>query len=55
MAPLVVEYEGYSAGIIIGIVASVVLILWSVRRSDREDPTLMQEIDERVTADMVSK
>ncbi len=54
MAPLVVEYEGYSAGVIIGIVASIVLILWAIRRSDREDRTLMQDIDERVTSDMVS-
>lgn len=54
MAPLVVEYEGYSVGIIIGIVASVALILWSVRRSDREDPSIMQEVDDRVTSDMVS-
>ncbi len=54
VAPLVVEYDGYSPGIIIGIVVSIALILWSVRRSDREDPNLMQEIDDRVTADMVS-
>lgn len=54
MAPLVVEYKGYSPGIIIGIVISVALILWSVRRSDREDPSIMQEVDERITSDMVS-
>jgi K(+)-stimulated pyrophosphate-energized sodium pump len=53
LAPLVVEYDGYSPGIIIGIVVSVALILWSVRRSDREDPSLMEEIDDRVTSDMV--
>lgn len=54
LAPLVVEYKGYSPGIIIGIVASVALIVWSVRRSDREDPSIMQEVDDRVTSDMVS-
>ncbi len=53
LAPLVVEYEGYPPGVIIGIVVSVALILWAVRRSDREDPSLMEEIDDRVTADMV--
>ncbi len=53
-APLVVEYSGYSVTIIAGIIVSVALILWAVRRSDRADTTLMEEIDDRVTADMVS-
>jgi K(+)-stimulated pyrophosphate-energized sodium pump len=53
-APIVVEYEGYNAGIIIGVAAAVALILWAVRRSDREDATMTQEVAERVTVDMVS-
>jgi K(+)-stimulated pyrophosphate-energized sodium pump len=52
-APIVVEYDGYSAGILIGIALAVVLIVWAVRRSDREDTTMTQEIAERVTSDMV--
>lgn len=51
-APLIVEYRGYSVGIIIGIIVSVVVILWAVRQSDREDSTLQQEIDDRVTSEM---
>jgi K(+)-stimulated pyrophosphate-energized sodium pump len=53
-APIVVEYNGYGAGIIIGVAACIVLIVWAVRRSDREDTSLMEEIDDRVTADMVA-
>ncbi len=53
-APLVVEYEGYSWGVIVGIVLSIALILWSVRRSDREDTTATQDVAERVTAELVS-
>jgi len=54
IAPLVVEYEGYSVGIIIGIVVAVGLIIWSVRRSDREDTLMAEEVAERVTSDMVA-
>ena len=53
-APLVVEYEGYSPGILIGVAICIVLMVWAVRRSDREDKSLMEDIDDRVTADMVS-
>lgn len=53
-APLVVEYEGYPAGLLIGVAICIVLMLWAVRRSDREDTTLMEEVDDRVTADMVA-
>jgi K(+)-stimulated pyrophosphate-energized sodium pump len=53
-APIVVEYEGYSAGILIGVAACIALILWAVRRSDREDTTTTQEVAERVTSQMVS-
>jgi K(+)-stimulated pyrophosphate-energized sodium pump len=53
-APIVVEHGGYSAGVLIGVAACVVVILWAVRRSDREDTTLTEEVSERVTADMVS-
>ena len=53
-APLVVEYEGYSWGVVVGIVVSIALILWSVRRSDREDTSATEEVAERVTAELVS-
>jgi K(+)-stimulated pyrophosphate-energized sodium pump len=53
-APIVVEYEGYSAGLLIGVAVAISLIVWAVRRSDREDKTLTQDVAERVTADMVS-
>ncbi|MBN2305563.1 MAG: sodium-translocating pyrophosphatase [Anaerolineae bacterium] len=53
-APLVVEYSGYGPGVIIGIVVCIVLILWAVRRSDREDPSMTAEIADRITSDMVS-
>ncbi|MBN1563217.1 MAG: sodium-translocating pyrophosphatase, partial [Anaerolineae bacterium] len=53
-APIVVEYDGYSAGIVIGVTGAIVLMLWAVRRSDREDTSLMEDIDDRITADMVS-
>jgi K(+)-stimulated pyrophosphate-energized sodium pump len=53
-APIVVEYEGYSAGLLIGVALAISLIIWAVRRSDREDTTLTQDVAERVTADMVS-
>ncbi len=54
VAPLVVEYEGYSAGIIIGIVIAISLILWAVRRSDREEGSLTEDVADRVTSDMVA-
>ncbi len=54
VAPLVVEYEGYSAGILIGAAVAVALIIWAIRRSDREDTMLTEEVTERVTADMVA-
>jgi K(+)-stimulated pyrophosphate-energized sodium pump len=53
-APIVVEYDGYSAGIVIGVAACIVLMVWAVRRSDREDTTALQEVDDRITAEMVS-
>ncbi len=53
-APLVVEYSGYSWGVIIGIVVSIALILWSVRRSDREDTSVTEEVVERVTAEQLA-
>jgi hypothetical protein len=53
-APIVVEYGGYPIGLLIGVAVCVVLILWAVRRSDREDTTMTEEVAERVTADMVS-
>jgi K(+)-stimulated pyrophosphate-energized sodium pump len=53
-APIVVEYEGYNAGILIGVAACIVLMVWAVRRSDREDTTLMEAVDDRITADMVT-
>jgi K(+)-stimulated pyrophosphate-energized sodium pump len=53
-APIVVEHGGYSAGVLIGVAACVVVILWAVRRSDREDTTMTEEVVERITADMVS-
>ncbi len=36
MAPIVVQYGGYSAGILIGAAVAMVLIIWAVHRSDRE-------------------
>jgi hypothetical protein len=53
LAPVVVQYGGYGAGVIIGAVAAIILILWSVRRSDRETGT--EEVAERVTEAMVAK
>jgi K(+)-stimulated pyrophosphate-energized sodium pump len=53
-APIVVEYNGYGAGLLIGVAVALVLILWAVRRSDREDTTATEEVAERVTAEMVS-
>ncbi len=53
-APIVVEYSGYPIGLLVGVAAAVALILWAVRRSDREDKTLTEEVTERVTKDMVS-
>jgi len=35
MAPIVVEFSGFPPGVVIIIVVSIVLIVWSVRRSDR--------------------
>jgi energy-converting hydrogenase Eha subunit A len=52
IAPIVVEYEGYSAALIIGVAVALVLILWAVRRSDR-DSMVMGEVTDRVTAEMV--
>ena len=54
LAPLVVEYNGYGPGVLIAVALSVGLILWAVRRSDREDTLMSQEVSERITADMVS-
>jgi K(+)-stimulated pyrophosphate-energized sodium pump len=54
LAPLVVEYNGYGPGVLIGVAVAVGLILWAVRRSDREDTLMTQEVAERITSDMVS-
>ena len=54
VAPLVVEYDGYSPGILIGVAVAIVLMVWAVRRSDREDTLLAGEVAERVTSDMVA-
>ncbi len=55
LAPIVVQYDGYGIGIIIGIVASIGAILWAVRRSDREIAAPdSSESAERVTQAMVS-
>jgi K(+)-stimulated pyrophosphate-energized sodium pump len=35
-APIVVQYNGYGPGVIIGAAVAIGLILWAVRRSDRE-------------------
>jgi K(+)-stimulated pyrophosphate-energized sodium pump len=50
LAPIVVEYDGYGIGIILGIVISISLILWAVRRSDREVIMDTSEPVERVGA-----
>jgi len=49
LAPIVVEYDGYGIGIIVGVAASVALILWSVRRSDREIKMVEDAATERVS------
>lgn len=54
LAPIVVEYSGYGVGVIIGVVVSIGLILWAVRRSDREVEMDMTPTSERVTSSMVS-
>ncbi|MBN1680592.1 MAG: sodium-translocating pyrophosphatase [Anaerolineae bacterium] len=53
MAPIVVEYQGYSAGVIVGAAVAIALILWAVRRSDRP-ATTETEVVERVSAEMVA-
>ncbi|NDJ74754.1 MAG: hypothetical protein GYB65_00730, partial [Chloroflexi bacterium] len=54
MAPIVVEYEGYNAGIVIGAALCVVVMLWAVRRSDREVEIIEDEATDRITADAVA-
>jgi len=49
LAPVVVQYEGYGAGVILGAAAAIGLILWAVRRSDREVKIEESAETERVT------
>ncbi|HEX3049606.1 MAG TPA: sodium-translocating pyrophosphatase [Aggregatilineaceae bacterium] len=49
LAPIVVEYDGYGIGIIVGVVLSIALILWAVRRSDREIKMVEDASTERVS------
>jgi K(+)-stimulated pyrophosphate-energized sodium pump len=37
MAPIVVSFEGVTSGILIAVAIALVLIVWAVRRSDREE------------------
>jgi K(+)-stimulated pyrophosphate-energized sodium pump len=48
VAPIVVEYEGYGVGVIVGAVVAIGLILWAVRRSDREIEEVESQAIERV-------
>ena len=48
VAPIVVQYDGYGIGVIIGVVVSVGLILWAVRRSDRQIEVSESEAIERI-------
>ncbi|MBI5958128.1 MAG: sodium-translocating pyrophosphatase, partial [Chloroflexi bacterium] len=52
IAPIVVEYEGYSAALLIGVAICIVLIVWGVRRSDRESMS-EEDVADRITAEMV--
>jgi K(+)-stimulated pyrophosphate-energized sodium pump len=54
IAPIVVEYGGYSPGVIIGAVASVVIILMAVRRSDRRVEMVEDAETDRISAEMIS-
>ncbi|MBN1201206.1 MAG: sodium-translocating pyrophosphatase [Anaerolineae bacterium] len=54
MAPIVVEYEGYSAGVLIGAAAAIAVILWAVRRSDRQEEQEFDEAAERITEAVAS-
>jgi len=48
VAPVVVQYGGYGIGVIVGSIAAVGLILWSVRRSDRQIEMGESEAIERI-------
>jgi K(+)-stimulated pyrophosphate-energized sodium pump len=48
LAPVVVQYHGYGVGVILGVAIAVSLILWAVRRSDREVVMVESEAIERV-------
>ncbi|MBN1311494.1 MAG: sodium-translocating pyrophosphatase [Anaerolineae bacterium] len=41
LAPIIVQFTGYSLGIVVAIVIGILAILWAVRRSDR--PTILPE------------
>lgn len=49
MAPVVVQYSGYGVGIIALALIAIALMLWAVRRSDREAPLLDEAETERIT------
>ncbi|MGD8732763.1 MAG: sodium-translocating pyrophosphatase, partial [Anaerolineales bacterium] len=49
IAPIVVDFSGFSPGIVIAILASAVIILWAVRRSDREVEIVEDEGVEAIT------
>jgi hypothetical protein len=46
MAPIVVQYTGLSLPILLIIVVCVVLIIWAVKRSDREEGSLEDLVTE---------
>jgi K(+)-stimulated pyrophosphate-energized sodium pump len=51
LAPIVVEYTGFNAGILIVAGLGIAAIVWAVRRSDREEgitEELGEELGERV-------
>jgi K(+)-stimulated pyrophosphate-energized sodium pump len=51
MAPIVVQFQGLSVGIVITVVVCVALILWAVSRSDREEEMINEVMQpEPVTA-----
>jgi K(+)-stimulated pyrophosphate-energized sodium pump len=47
LAPIVVQFTGYSLGIVVAIAIGILAILWAVRRSDR--PTVLPEDAEAQT------
>ncbi len=50
IAPIIVEHMGFSPGIIVAIAISLLAILWSVRRSDREVELVHDEGLEAISA-----